>query len=105
MAVALTDLAALYSERRRSASASFYERALRIQRRLGGRAPGHDADADGFSDLPPEQGITTWRPPLGALVLQEQTLGPEHADVAAIRDVLQSLDADDENSFERDEVI
>ena len=30
-----------------------------------------------------------------ALVLQEQTLGSEHADVAAIRDVLQSLDADD----------
>ena len=30
-----------------------------------------------------------------ALVLQEQALGPDHADVTAIRDVLQSLDADD----------
>jgi centrosomal protein CEP104 len=30
-----------------------------------------------------------------ALVLQEQALGPDHPDVSAIRDVLQSLDADD----------
>ena len=28
-----------------------------------------------------------------ALVLQERVLGPDHEDVAAIRDVLQSLDA------------
>jgi centrosomal protein CEP104 len=30
-----------------------------------------------------------------ALVLQERALGPDHADVTAIRDVLQSLDAED----------
>ena len=41
-----------------------------------------------------DQGLNDLGRPLlqRALVLQEKALGPTHADVAAIRDVLQSLD-------------
>ena len=99
VAVALTDLAALYSEEEAFGEARpLYERALRIQEKTLGAE--HQDTTQTLTDLAIchlDQGNNDVGRPLleRALVLQEQTLGPEHADVAAIRDVLQSLDADD----------
>ena len=99
VAVALTDLAALYSEEEAFGEARpLYERALRIQEKTLGAE--HQDTTQTLTDLAIchlDQGNNDVGRPLleRALVLQEQTLGSEHADVAAIRDVLQSLDADD----------
>jgi centrosomal protein CEP104 len=75
-----------------------YERALQIQEKTLGAE--HQDTTQTLTDLAIchlDQGNNDVGRPLleRALVLQEQTLGSEHADVAAIRDVLQSLDADD----------
>jgi centrosomal protein CEP104 len=99
VAVALTDLAALYSEEEAFGEARpLYERALQIQEKTLGAE--HQDTTQTLTDLAIchlDQGNNDVGRPLleRALVLQEQTLGSEHADVAAIRDVLQSLDADD----------
>ena len=98
MAVALTDLAALRARRRRFGEARFVRaRAADQEKTLGAE---HQDTTQTLTDLAIchlDQGNNdVGRPRLErALVLQEQTLGSEHADVAAIRDVLQSLDADD----------
>ena len=99
VAVALTDLAALYSEEEKFGEARpLYERALRIQEKTLGAE--HQDTTQTLTDLAIchlDQGNNDVGRPLleRALVLQEQALGPDHADVTAIRDVLQSLDADD----------
>ena len=97
--MALTDLAALYSEEEKFGEARpLYERALRIQEKTLGAE--HQDTTQTLTDLAIchlDQGNNDVGRPLleRALVLQEQALGPDHADVTAIRDVLQSLDADD----------
>ena len=99
VAVALTDLAALHSEEEQFAAAQpLYERALRIQEKILGAE--HQDTVQTLTDLAIchlDQGHNEVGRPLleRALVLQEQALGPDHPDVSAIRDVLQSLDADD----------
>jgi centrosomal protein CEP104 len=99
VAVALTDLAALYSEEENFADARpLYERALRIQEKTLGAE--HQDTTQTLTDLAIchlDQGNNDVGRPLleRALVLQERALGPDHADVTAIRDVLQSLDAED----------
>ena len=99
VAVALTDLAALYSEEEKFGEARpLYERALRIQEKTLGAE--HQDTTQTLTDLAIchlDQGNNDVGRPLleRALALQEQALGPDHADVAAIRDVLQSLEADD----------
>ena len=99
VAVALTDLAALHSEEEQFAAAQpLYERALRIQEKTLGAE--HQDTVQTLTDLAIchlDQGHNEVGRPLleRALVLQEQALGPDHPDVSAIRDVLQSLDADD----------
>jgi centrosomal protein CEP104 len=99
VAVALTDLAALYSEEENFAEARpLYERALRIQEKTLGAE--HQDTTQTLTDLAIchlDQGNNDVGRPLleRALVLQERALGPDHADVTAIRDVLQSLDAED----------
>ena len=99
VAVALTDLAALHSEEENFAAAQpLYERALRIQEKTLGAE--HQDTVQTLTDLAIchlDQGHNDVGRPLleRALVLQEQALGSDHPDVTAIRDVLQSLDADD----------
>jgi centrosomal protein CEP104 len=98
VAVALTDLAALYSEKDKFEEAQpLYERALRVQEKTLGAE--HQDTVQTLTDLAIchlDQGNNDVGRPLlkRALVLQEQALGPSHADVTAIRDVLDSLDAD-----------
>ena len=99
VAVALTDLAALHSEEENFAAAQpLYERALRIQEKTLGAE--HQDTVQTLTDLAIchlDQGHNDVGRPLleRALVLQEQALGSDHPDVTAIRDVLQSLEADE----------
>ena len=96
VAAVLTDLAALHSEEEQFEQAQpLYERALRIQERVLG--PAHADTVQTLTDLAIchlDQGANERGRPLleRALALQEAALGPDHADVAAVRDVLASLD-------------
>ena len=96
VAAVLTDLAALHSEEEQFEQAQpLYERALRIQERVLG--PEHADTVQTLTDLAIchlDQGANERGRPLleRALALQEAALGPDHADVAAVRDVLASLD-------------
>jgi centrosomal protein CEP104 len=96
VAAVLTDLAALHSEEEQfEAAQPLYERALRIQERVLGAE--HADTVQTLTDLAIchlDQGANERGRPLleRALALQEAALGPDHADVAAVRDVLASLD-------------
>ena len=98
VAVLLTDLAALYSEEEQfSAAQPLYERALRIQENvLGGEHPDTVQTLTDLAICHLDQGANDQGRPLleRALALQEAALGPDHPDVAAVRDVLASLDAE-----------
>jgi len=98
VAVLLTDLAALHSEDEAFAAAQpLYERALRIQEQaLGAEHPDCVQTLTDLAICHLDQGANEKGRPLleRALALQEAALGPEHADVAAVRDVLASLDAE-----------
>ena len=98
VAVLLTDLAALYSEEEQFSSAQpLYERALRIQENvLGGEHPDTVQTLTDLAICHLDQGANDQGRPLleRALALQEAALGPDHPDVAAVRDVLASLDAE-----------
>ena len=76
-----------------------YERALQIQESVLGAE--HQDTVQTLTDLAIchlDQGHNDAGRPLleRALSLQERQLGADHPDVAAIRDVLASLDAEDE---------
>ena len=96
MASLLTDIAALHSEHERFATAQpLYERALRVQEKLLGKE--HADTVQTLTDLAIcylDQGLNNQGRPLleRALALQEKALGGQHPDVAAIRDVLLSLE-------------
>jgi centrosomal protein CEP104 len=98
VAVLLTDLAALYSEEEQFTEAQpLYERALRIQENvLGGEHPDTVQTLTDLAICHLDQGANHLGRPLleRALALQEAALGPDHPDVAAVRDVLASLDAE-----------
>ena len=75
-----------------------YERALAMQ--IAALGETHQDAVQTLTDLAIchlDQGRNDVGRPLleKALVLQEAALGDDHPDVTAIRDVLQSLDADD----------
>ena len=98
VAVLLTDLAALYSEEEQFAAAQpLYERALRIQEnQLGSDHPETVQTLTDLAICHLDQGANHLGRPLleRALALQTAALGPDHPDVAAVRDVLASLDAE-----------
>lgn len=88
---------ALHSEEERFATAQpLYERALKVQEKALG--PEHADAVQTLTDLAIcylDQGLNEKGKPLleRALGMQEKALGPDHPDVAAIRDVLVSLEA------------
>jgi centrosomal protein CEP104 len=98
VAMLLTDLAALYSEEEQFAAAQpLYERALRIQEnQLGSDHPETVQTLTDLAICHLDQGANHLGRPLleRALALQTAALGPDHPDVAAVRDVLASLDAE-----------
>ena len=98
VAAAMNDLATLYSENENFERAqALFERALSIQETTrGAELPESGPPLPALSICHLDRGDNKFgRPRLQrALELQTNILGPDHPDVAAIRDVLASLDAE-----------